>query len=47
MVYFWKVRIIGRDGVSWFIDPRPDDVRPFRRVWVFQQKLLQRLQWDP
>ena len=42
-----RVRIIGYFDAKWYIDPEPDKVDLFWKIWVYYNKPLQELQWDP
>ena len=42
-----EVRIIGYTGKEWSIDPSPEKVTGFWKLWAYGNMPLVRLQWDP
>ena len=41
------VRVIGKSGKKWILDPSPSDSMLFCQLWVFREKSLLDLNWDP
>ena len=44
---FEKIRLVGRQGKIWFIDPDPEVISQDWHLWTFGNCPLKDLQWDP
>ena len=42
-----EVRVIANDGSNWVLDPDPQNVNYFWRIWIMERRPISRLTWDP
>ena len=41
------MRVILNDGSNWVLDPVPQKVNSFWRIWIMERRPISRLTWDP
>ena len=41
-----EMRVIANGGSNWVLDPNPQKVNSFWRIWIIERRPISRLTWD-